>query len=101
MFPPPLRSGGNDMFDKTQFAHKHFSKESWEDEVKNLISSLSINDGVLWYKKHRSLKKINEELVTLGYYNQNKSYKRRLKMTFISVIIKSIISINILITYCN
>lgn len=65
----------NDMFDKTEFAHKEFSKERWEDEVKNLISSLVIDDSVFWYKKHRSLKKINEELVTLGYYVKYKYLK--------------------------
>ena len=48
------------MFDKTQFTHKIFSKESWEDEVKKMILSLNINDGVLWYKKHKSLKRLTK-----------------------------------------
>lgn len=63
------------MFDRVEFAHKEFLKESWGDEVKNLISSLVIDDNVVWHKKHRSLKKINEELSTLGYYVKYKYSK--------------------------
>ena len=51
-----------------EFAHKIFMRETWEEEVKSFILSLPQEGNPIWRKRARSLKKICEELVTLGYY---------------------------------
>lgn len=50
-----------------EFSHKKFSAESWESELKDYINSIDCSDGIIWHRK-REYKKINEELITLGYY---------------------------------
>lgn len=52
----------------TEFANREFAKENWEDEIKKFILSLDKDDHIIWHKRHWSLKKICEELTTLGYY---------------------------------
>ena len=47
--------------------HQEFSSRSWEDQVKSFITSLDCSDNIIWHRK-REYKKVNEELVSLGYY---------------------------------
>lgn len=50
-----------------EFMHQEFSSRSWEDQVKSFITSLDCSDNIIWHRK-REYKKVNEELVSLGYY---------------------------------
>lgn len=52
------------------FLFKQFHKLSWEDEVKKYISGLEVPPNKIWYKSHPLLKKMNEELIPLGYYTK-------------------------------
>ena len=50
------------------FIFKQFQKSSWEEEVKKYIDELELSPNKIWYKSHPLLKKMNEELIPLGYY---------------------------------
>ena len=51
-----------------RFVFRKFRKTSWEDEVKTYIAEIELAPNEIWYKSHPILKKINEELIPLGYY---------------------------------
>lgn len=52
------------------FIFKQFTKNSWEEEVKKYIDELALPPNEIWYKSHRLLKKMNGELIPLGYYTK-------------------------------
>jgi hypothetical protein len=56
----------NDPF--ATFAYKEFEKKSWEREVKSFIDNLPLLPRQIWYKSHRTLQKIHQELIPFGYY---------------------------------
>ncbi|MYL25166.1 MULTISPECIES: hypothetical protein [Halomonadaceae] len=49
------------------FTFRKFPANSWEKEVKQYISGLDSSTDRIWYRSPTH-KKLNEELVTLGYY---------------------------------
>lgn len=65
-----------------KFVYQTFQASEWEIKLKDFITSIDCTDNKIWHRK-REYKKINEELVVLGYYvkyrfSENKNISFRL-----------------------